>query len=734
MKNNNNLILVSEQPFTIKSRFGNLIGRGLISSSTVAVAELVKNSYDADSTKIVVNFHLESSEKSITFEDNGDGMTFADLTDKWLAVGTDNKIQSPITKKGRRKIGEKGIGRFAVERLGSKTIIETTTYGSEEKYVLIIDWDKLENSNFNFTEYKHQIYKKQCSKEEKGTIIKIINLRDEWTTEEIDELRSQLSFIKPLDFTEVAYFDYNFINDVSIILKVNDIDFNNEINITNEYIKHYEAHIYGEIIDINNAYIFVEILPSISTNRKHIKEKYELTNENINLSCGPVKFDAFIFFKDKRLYNTFDVDSKKVDDFLTENCGIKLYRDGLRVLPFGDSDNDWLELNAKRTSNPEHRVSTKNIIGIVSISKEKNPKLEDVLNRENIKSCIEFDDLKDFINLGFERYAAIQLKNRNQSQKKQQEKGKKIFDNTKSSITALTGKATTIQEELLKTIEIVSDSTNIKDIDVSNTLNTVSKCLTDFAESITESMDDVKSAYNFYRKESEFRNREVQIYRNIATLGITAARFGHETANTCLYAKNICDDLKELVSQIDSINDDFAELYKSIIYINENADFFRSYLKKDHQKVKSQNNIADICNSCINQHKELFAATNITPKINILCNKDELLLNCYEGDFISIFTNIIVNAYKAIKLDPSNTLLEFSFDSNDDTIIIDQFNGGKKIENKDKEHIFEPLFSTHSDGTGLGLTIIVDTLENYNGNIKLIDDNITHFKICIKKN
>ena len=91
----------------------------------------------------------------------------------------------------------------------------------------------------------------------------------------------------------------------------------------------------------------------------------------------------FIFLKDKRLYRSLSVDNKNLDDYLNAFCGVKIYRDGFRILPFGDKDNDWLELNAKRTGSPEFRVATYNTIGVVYITRDKNPGLQDVLSRES---------------------------------------------------------------------------------------------------------------------------------------------------------------------------------------------------------------------------------------------------------------------------------------------------------------------------------------------------------------
>ena len=108
MENN----VIGEVGFVFSSRFSQLIGRQLISNPIVAVSELVKNAYDADADNVSVEFHQLLSEKPcLSIIDDGDGMTFNDVKTKWMMVGTDNKVHTPFTPKGRRKLGEKGIGR-----------------------------------------------------------------------------------------------------------------------------------------------------------------------------------------------------------------------------------------------------------------------------------------------------------------------------------------------------------------------------------------------------------------------------------------------------------------------------------------------------------------------------------------------------------------------------------------------------------------------------------------------
>ncbi len=105
-------------PFKVSARTARLIGRENIASSKGAIVELVKNNYDADSPLSLIYFDKEKDELYII--DSGEGMTEQIIINHWMTIGTDNKANDIFTKTGRIKAGAKGIGRFALDKLGDK--------------------------------------------------------------------------------------------------------------------------------------------------------------------------------------------------------------------------------------------------------------------------------------------------------------------------------------------------------------------------------------------------------------------------------------------------------------------------------------------------------------------------------------------------------------------------------------------------------------------------------------
>ncbi|ABX40655.1 sensor histidine kinase [Lachnoclostridium phytofermentans] len=722
--------VVGNVNFKFAARFSKLIGRNLISNPIVAVSELVKNSYDADADNITVEFkNLVTGVSQLIVKDDGDGMSLDDIQNKWMIVGTDNKIHNPNTKSGRRKLGEKGIGRFSVERLSRKLKITTTEFGKDFALVFEIDWDKDEAEADEFGIVNHPVYKIPFERNIKGTEIIMEELRDEWTEDSLVDLRKELNLIRPININSVSYEKYKFPGD-KVKINLYAPDFIKSVNkVDANFMSYRQAHLYGKINKDGSAIIRVSIKSNISMSGQVNEQTYTYKNEELDNSCGPVVYEAFVFLKDKRLYRSLDIDRKYMDDFLKSYSGVKIYRDGFRILPFGNVDNDWLELNAQRTKSPEHRMSTQNIIGIVYITRDENPGLQDVLSRENMYETKEFDALKTFVNLSFEKYTSLQLNARKKKEKKIREEGKKTLSNVRKSVNDFS--------KQVDDLKVSVKQVNVN-VDTVEAVNQVQQKLTSILQAAESSLENFKKAFSYYKFQDDFKTREMQIYRNIATLGISAAMFGHEALHQTLDAKAICGDIKadysEIINSTNQLKEYFNDLEKDIGLVNEKADFFRSYLKREKQDRVRYVNIKEIVETIINQHKKAFEAIEVLPQLNVKISDDNIYTWGYEGDFETIFTNLVTNSYKALKKEKNEKIFYINLEFENNAYIITSVNNGKVIEKENRIKIFQPLFSSYSDGTGLGLTIVQDTVLNYSGTIELCKDYpLTKFKIVIPR-
>lgn len=210
---------MEKMKYKISSRATILLGRESVSKVESALIELIKNTYDADATMCYILFDIEND--CIYLIDDGVGMTRKIIEDNWMMIGTDNKKKEYISTKKRIKSGEKGIGRFALDRLGG--VCELFTKNKEEQFVIHwkTNWNSFEEegnlledieAEFEYLDLllcdlipvsaKAEIIdaEKTLGKEidfSTGTIIKISDLRDDWTVQQIEKIKKSMEFLVP---------------------------------------------------------------------------------------------------------------------------------------------------------------------------------------------------------------------------------------------------------------------------------------------------------------------------------------------------------------------------------------------------------------------------------------------------------------------------------------------------------------------------------------------------------
>ncbi len=373
------------------------LGDQLIRNENVALLELVKNSYDADATHaLVIMERVDNPEKGvITVEDDGTGMDMDIIKNVWMEPGSDYKEklckESNRTKKFKRfPLGEKGIGRFAVHKLGNVIELVTRKSGHKEIY-LKIDWNVFKESNYleevpiEISEREPQIFKNGKT----GTRITIKKLKRTWTKLAVREFYRSLNSIC-FPFNPSGSFRVNFEIDkkewVEGLLSLNKIG---------EYaLFKFKCEIEGQFIK-RFTYKFIpwpsmtKLRPrEVTEDDEQIKKLLRMVDKQgnpIDLSkfkIGRVRFEGLIFDRDPRILELGVQDKKGLRTYLNKNGGIRVYRDGIRVYDYGEPENDWLSLDIRRVNIPAKRISNNIIIATVSINREQSRDLIEKTNRE----------------------------------------------------------------------------------------------------------------------------------------------------------------------------------------------------------------------------------------------------------------------------------------------------------------------------------------------------------------
>jgi len=357
------------------------VGDELIKDSQTAVNELVKNSYDADTLRVDIFLsNLGKDNGKIVIQDNGIGMSKDDIRGKWMLLSTDDKIMeatSPIF--GRVRLGAKGIGRFAVDKLGNKLILVTKKKDDPYSLRVEFDWNEYDSTNKNLDEIKNPSnFLDPEPGFNHGTKLIIKGLKEKWTKQKVKNIIDELSQL--IDPEEKAQ---NF----EIFLKSNDY---NELSgkllnpLTGK-----ETHKIDFEIDKEGNYgrgISIE-----DTEPKKCHEKRE------PLLCGPIKGNIRYYAKGIRISRA---KLSRTDASISPetHLGIKVRRDKCRVRPYGEENDDWLEIKKKRSiAGGQFPIKYNYISGTIYISRNENPNLKDSTDRESIQENDAFMEMKNFV-------------------------------------------------------------------------------------------------------------------------------------------------------------------------------------------------------------------------------------------------------------------------------------------------------------------------------------------------
>ncbi len=358
------------------------LGEESISNRNVAVLELIKNSYDAKASKVSVDLvNVNTKEARIVISDNGDGMTYADLENKWLNIASSSK--GTKTKESERiPVGEKGIGRLSSESLGKKSTLITKPENERFGYKIIFDWSEYREKNVQLNDISNDGFKFKKLKKDSGTTIEIDDLKHNWNDtffqksllKDIYQLHPPT--IKPKGFS------------ISTSFKIDELK-----KITTSFLANAAYSLKASLTKENSLKYEIKTISGKAKKGKIVLEK--------RLSCGDASFELFFFYRStialKDALN-FDLPTSKVKEvssMLDEYSGIKIYRDGFRIKPYGEEGNDWLSLDAGFQNNSMYPRNN-NVIGFISISKITNPKITDTTTREGIILTKEFQDLMSF--------------------------------------------------------------------------------------------------------------------------------------------------------------------------------------------------------------------------------------------------------------------------------------------------------------------------------------------------
>ena len=395
--------------FRVRPRLLTLLGDQLIKDANLAVFELVKNAYDADATVCAVTLEhpTDQSKARITVEDDGIGMDEDTLRNVWMMIATDfralQREEDRRTKKFHRfPLGEKGLGRLSAHKLGRSIRLITRIRGGEE-LLLDFDWDKIEGAaDLESAGIELEVREPETFKgNQHGTCFEITRLRETWNRGQARRLhRAVNSLCSPFKGPD----------DFEVMLAIPGHDeWLKDLFTAEDANKCALYHVRGSFEAKFGTFDYIFTPPPgyskqlTKTTEKGKKVALQKKIENsrkseaLDLSkhkIGKVSFDFWLFDRDPAVLRDVTDDVKGLKDYLDENGGIRIYRDGIRVYDFGEPGNDWLNLDLRRVNTPTARTSNNQILGALWLDATKSGDLREKTNREGFIENEAFEDFR----------------------------------------------------------------------------------------------------------------------------------------------------------------------------------------------------------------------------------------------------------------------------------------------------------------------------------------------------
>lgn len=391
-----------------------LLGDELIASDRLAVFELVKNAYDADASNVNVRLNLVRSKgPTITVRDDGDGMSLDVIRSVWLVPGNDHRkqqreLQRRTSKYNRLPLGEKGVGRFAVHKLGNVISLVTRSKDSDE-CVVKIDWDELiahpylDEAPVTISVRSPKVFRGDRT----GTRIRISQLRTEWGRGEVRRLHNQITSICS-PFGDSGSF--------SAVLKVPGhenwiADLPDIAMILDRALWRFSFELDGPCFKWNYSFRPVpglnmqervqertdDNLPLAQRGRRPTRGRNALLADKSTTSgIGAVRGELYVYDRDREIIRLMS-QTQLLGSYLDQHGGVRVYRDGIRVYDYGEPGDDWLGLDLRRVNAPTHRISRNIILGAIHLSLEQSTDLVEKTNREGFVDNDAFRRLRQVV-------------------------------------------------------------------------------------------------------------------------------------------------------------------------------------------------------------------------------------------------------------------------------------------------------------------------------------------------
>jgi len=685
--------------FTIEdAQIAELLGRQNYNSKEAAIFELVKNCYDSGSP--MCNIYIEKNE--ILIEDFGCGMNQDDIRTHWMHVGKSIKGDQDVFK-DRILSGSKGVGRFALARLGNFVTVKSKTI----KEGLVIWKTNWEESTLSTSQQNSN----------QGTTIKINGLRDLWNKKDVEKLKDFLSRV--IKSNQMDTFIYH---EGELLCKVENIFSENNIgeHYVSKIILSYTSSDTSLKVEIESDEFKAEVRDLLGDfSEKYYLNNYDMVeelNKNVDELYDTLKslgdFNAEFYFT----LSSISADSKKFkynySNVLPASTGIILYRNDFSIVSF-DGQKDWLDIASRARKSPaaathqtgSWRVRNNQIYGMINIDKKININIKDLSNRQGLEEDKYYEVFRSIIQFGISR-----------------------FERYRQSIIRKIDKPNKVEQSI--NVEKEHVKTFLKS--PSNVIKMSNNELTSLAAEIKEIQRDAKEQSKA-RVESEKQHKyDVRILNVLATQGLRASAIGHELYNKRSALVNGYKDIVEALEEYgmwELLNsEEYTEfdyknvpgILKELEDVNVKLITFIDVILKKIEKQKFNSKI-DSIETTINQISDSWKSQYNWLEFRLEIQGEMPSKYKLSKDVIEvIFDNLILNSIQHNEM-RHHMLIKLNVEYDGIYLKFNYADEGKGLKGKylkDPMRILEVHESSRDDGHGLGMWILNNTLNMYSGEVK----------------
>jgi signal transduction histidine kinase len=787
-----------EPRFEIDASVVYQLGEKLISDEVQALVELVKNSYDADADYVHVTIETDElvGDHSVSFshsrgyiiiEDDGTGMDWDDIERGWLTISDSPKREmrrsGKTTRKGRTPLGEKGLGRLGSQRLGRNIEIWTSKTGSDTEHYVGVNWGDFASNVLSRVPVYYEVRERRYT----GTRVVISGLNDpeKWKGGQGDKLIGGLYQLL-FPFEELRPFDVFLtlngvredldsisrnvfeVAEARFVLRFDGKTFRIEGAYQPQFLLkpgRRARHEFQELIQQDQGadfYAHLEdqnsgSLPGLRWGGKSrwfafIGEEYDLEelggvelDPNKDEVAGPGPFQGVIYSFKRRgvdlnaVSGVFDTQSE-FSRYIGRHCGIRVFRNGFGIRPFGLEGNDWLQLGSGWTSATSYYgLRPENVVGYVALTAKDNPQLEEATDREGF---VESPYSRNFhqlmrhavgrINLvneslrrGYLEYKKLkaqgepsitapdisetfmEMRRTSESSRELKTQVAKVGDDLESAYDRIRTSAEALSSQpLFHTEQEHATAPMLQEVE--RTLKDASSILRQ-VEAMLPKAERLGTVADILEPDLEYLRRELEMFSELAGLGITAEALSHEMKiignGLATRTRNLLRKLKRRTSPDPEIITFTEHVYTAVGRMRKQLSHLEPslrYVREQRDTIEMRSFFEDIRDF----YQERFARNSLEIALDKPFEDFKVQMN--RGKLTQVIDNLFLNSEYWLKEDlRKKRIAEARLCIRSQTPLIEVYDTGQGVAPSVEHHLFQPFVTTKPEGEGRGLGLFI---------------------------